>query len=88
MLPTSHQTVSPVGLRLDADTPGADGYMEQVILSREGVEVVFACFLAGAAPQMLMDATNNPFTYSGVNYALFVRPSDASSPGVAPIDSW
>lgn len=76
-----------VGLRLDADTPGANGYVEQVLISREGIEMVFACTLSGKAPQALDNSSTHNFQ-SDVNYALFVRPSTSSSVGAAPIDSW
>jgi hypothetical protein len=61
--------------------------VEQVIVSREGIEMVFACFLSGKAPQMLMTTSGESFT-SDVQYAIFVRPSAATSPGIAPVNSW
>ena len=76
-----------VGLRLDADTPGANGYVEQVLISREGIEMVFACMLNGKRPQAL-DDSSKCFYGNDVNYALFVRPSTSSSVGAAPINSW
>lgn len=76
-----------VGLRLDADTPGANGYVEQVLVSREGIEMVFACVLKGMAPQALKDFSLGTYSLD-VNYALFVRPSTSSSVGAAPINSW
>lgn len=50
--------------------------------------MVFACFLGGKAPQELIDATQSSFANPGVILAVFVRPSDATSPDVAPVNSW
>lgn len=77
----------PVGLHLDADIAGANGYMEQVIHSRESIELVAACILSGNAPPGLVNSTNNAFL-SAINLAIFVRPSTATLPVPAPVDSW
>ena len=81
-------TTYPITLRLDADTPSANGYVEQVLISREGIEMVYACFLDGKAPQKLMDSKGSTYTGSDMYGVLFVRPSTLSSPGVAPVNSW
>lgn len=81
-------TTYPITLRLDADTPGANGYVEQVLISREGIEMVYACFLDGKAPQKLMDSKGSTYTGSDMYGVLFVHPSTLSPPGVAPVKPW
>jgi hypothetical protein len=77
----------PIGLRLDAQTPGAGGYVEQIILSREGIDLVFACYLQDNVPEELLAAQSDADRFA-VHYALFIRPSQITSPGIAPIGSW
>lgn len=84
--PVPTRETFPYGLRLDADDDPS-GYVEQVVFSREGVELVFACMKQGAAPAKLQ-AAQSSVDSDVLNLALFVRESTLTSPGIAPVDSW
>lgn len=67
-------------------------HTHRILVSREGIEMVHACFLGGEeggdATTELKTNTGETFDNDSLYNLLFVRPSTLTDPTVASVEDW